>query len=123
MLKIVNNVVVFEICHDISGYNMLHNFTTDACKRYRTLIYCFIFSPSLYVCTTFACFQSLCISSDSSDFEKKIEVKIGATCSFNYFTMQQVGLDYIKVFILQLMISSFVYNILILLNLCSFEYS
>jgi len=32
MLEIIKNVVVFYICHDITGYDMLHNFTTDACK-------------------------------------------------------------------------------------------
>jgi hypothetical protein len=32
----------------------------------------------------FACFQSLGISPDFSDFEK-IDVQIGATCSFNSF--------------------------------------
>jgi hypothetical protein len=61
---------------------------------------------------TFACFQSLGISPDFSDFEK-IDVQIGATCSFNSFNtlpcilsgvMLCVDLDYIEVLILQLMI-------------------
>ena len=63
---------------------MLHNFTTDACKGYRAAIYCFTFFTFLNAGTTFACFQSLGISPDFSDFEK-MDVKIGATCSFNSF--------------------------------------
>ena len=65
-------------------YDILHNFTTDACKGYRAVIYCFIFFTFFNAGTTFACFQSLCISPDFSYFEK-MDVKIGATCLFNSF--------------------------------------
>lgn len=42
------------------------------------------YSPFLNAGTTFACFQSVGISPDFSDYEK-MDVKIGATCSFNSF--------------------------------------
>jgi hypothetical protein len=39
---------------DITGYNILHNFTTESCKRYRTVIYCFIFF-TFFKCWRYAC--------------------------------------------------------------------
>ena len=42
------------------------------------------YSPFLNAGATFACFQSVVISPDFSDYEK-MDVKIGATCSFNSF--------------------------------------
>ena len=96
---------------------MLHNFTTDACTltigRYFTALY---FSPFLNAGATFACFQSLGISPDFSDFEK-MDVKllqlvhlILLILSHVYclVVMRCVDLDYIEVLILQLMICLFV---------------